>query len=103
MKSKRIHSIDLLRGIVMILMLLDHCRHFMHASHCDPEDLTCTNPLLFFTRWITHYCAPVFIFLVRISAYLYTDKKGKAQAAKFLLSRGVFLIFLEIVVFRFAW
>lgn len=87
----------------MILMVLDHARHFMHASHCDPEDLTCTSPVLFFTRWITHYCAPVFIFLVGISAYLYTEKKGKAHAAKFLITRGLFLVFLEIVVLRMAW
>ncbi len=103
MKPNRIYSLDLLRGIVMILMALDHSRHFLHNSSCDPENLECTSPILFFTRWITHYCAPVFIFLVGISTYLYTEKNNKVKATKFLLTRGLFLIFLELVVLRFAW
>jgi uncharacterized membrane protein len=87
----------------MILMVLDHSRFFMHNSTCNPENLQCTSPPLFLTRWITHFCAPVFIFLVGTSAYLYQQSRGSSAATKFLVTRGLFLIVLELTLFRFAW
>ncbi len=103
--TPRIYSLDLLRGVVMILMALDHVRYFFHtdAQIHNPEDLSATTPILFFTRWVTHFCAPVFIFLAGISAFLFAERKGKEQAFRFLISRGLFLIFLELTLFRLAW
>ena len=100
MKEKRIESIDLLRGIVMIIMALDHVRAYFHSDAFlySPTDLTKTSMSIFFTRFITHYCAPVFVFLAGISAYLYGAKKSKKELAYFLLTRGVWLIFVELVI-----
>ncbi|HLP39470.1 DUF1624 domain-containing protein [Lacibacter sp.] len=99
-KSKRIQSIDLLRGIVMIIMALDHVRNFFHydAFFYNPTDLTQTNASLFFTRIITHYCAPVFIFLAGMSAYLYGEKRSKKELSFFLLTRGIWLVLAEIFI-----
>jgi uncharacterized membrane protein len=103
----RIESIDLLRGVVMVIMALDHVRKYFHygSFFIDPTDLTTTTPTIFFTRWITHFCAPVFVFLAGTSAYLYGSKKEKNQkdVAWFLFSRGVFLIFLELTIVNFGW
>ena len=99
-KGKRIESIDLLRGIVMIIMALDHVRAYFHrdAFLYSPTDLTKTSIPLFFTRFITHYCAPVFVFLAGISAYLYGAKKSKKELAYFLFTRGLWLIFVELFI-----
>src|SRR3954452_23117918 len=88
-KAKRVESIDLLRGIVMIIMALDHVRDYFHydAFLYDPTDLTRTNALLYFTRFITHYCAPVFVFLAGISAYLYGLNKSRKELCTFLFTR----------------
>ena len=104
-KTSRIESIDLLRGVVMILMALDHARDFFHygAGATDPTDLETTTPVLFFTRFITHFCAPVFVFLAGTSAFLYGSKKSKAELSKFLFTRGIWLIFIEIFVNGFFW
>ena len=105
-QGKRIQSIDFLRGLVMVFMALDHSRTFLHASFYEfnAEDLAKTTPILFFTRWITHFCAPVFIFLTGTSAYLMNLKlKSKKQVSNFLISRGLVLIFLELTLFRFCW
>lgn len=103
--SKRITSIDLLRGTVMIIMALDHVRDYFHADAFlyDPLDLTKTTPVLFFTRWITHFCAPVFIFLAGTSALLSGQKKSKKELSLFLLKRGAWLIFLELTLITFLW
>lgn len=99
----RISSIDILRGLVMIIMALDHVRDFFHISAMveDPTNLNTTTPALFFTRWITHYCAPVFVFLSGTSAFLSGQKKTKKELSSFLLKRGLFLMVLEIVVINF--
>jgi len=83
----RIDAIDLLRGVVMVIMMLDHTRDFVHNAvyQFDPTDPTRTNVALFFTRWITHYCAPVFVFLAGTGAYLqFARGKSKAELSKFL-------------------
>lgn len=105
MKMKRIETIDLMRGLVMIIMALDHTRDFMHSTSLvqNPLDLSGTTPLLFFTRWITHLCAPVFVFLSGTSAYLSIKRQNNpAQSRNFLLIRGLWLVFLEFTVINFA-
>ncbi|MNU92874.1 hypothetical protein D3C71_828030 [compost metagenome] len=104
--SFRIQSIDALRGLVMLLMLVDHAREFffIHAQVSDPMDVTATSPALFFTRLTAHLCAPVFVALTGLSAWLYASKKGGAPAASaFLFKRGLFLIVLELTLVSFAW
>ena len=98
--SKRIVSIDILRGLVMIIMALDHTRDFFHidAMTSDPLNPDTTSGILFFTRWITHFCAPTFVFLSGLSAYLSAQNKTAAQASSFLLKRGLWLIFVEIAI-----
>ena len=99
----RVDSIDLLRGIVMVIMMLDHTRDFIHNAlfQFDPLDPTRTNVLLFFTRWITHFCAPVFVFLAGTGAYLQLARgKSKRELSRFLLTRGLWLILLEITIVR---
>lgn len=103
--TTRIASIDLLRGFIMIIMALDHVRDYFHADALvyDPLDLSQTNVALFFTRWITHYCAPVFVLLSGVSAYLVGERKSKKELSRFLLKRGLWLIFLELTVVHWAW
>ncbi|MEO1030625.1 MAG: heparan-alpha-glucosaminide N-acetyltransferase domain-containing protein [Bacteroidota bacterium] len=105
-KSARIESIDILRGLVMVLMALDHVRDYFHINAFTsnyPENMESTNIILFGTRFITHFCAPVFVFLAGTSAFLYGQKKTKGQLSKFLITRGLWLIFVEIVVNNFLW
>jgi uncharacterized membrane protein len=104
-KTNRIESIDILRGLVMVIMALDHVRaYFYYGSFFnDPTNLDTTTPLLFFTRFITHFCAPVFVFLAGTSAFLYGSKKKKSELFRFLFSRGLWLILLELVVNNLIW
>jgi uncharacterized membrane protein len=103
--TKRITSIDLLRGLIMIIMALDHVRDYFHADAFlyDPLDLSKTTLILYFTRWITHFCAPIFVLLAGTSAFLSGQRKTKKQLAIFLLTRGIWLMILEETVVNFEW
>ena len=104
LEKKRITSVDLLRGAVMIIMALDHTRDFFHydAQVNNPLNLDTTTPILFFTRWITHFCAPVFVFLSGTSAYLQSARKSKRELSIFLITRGLWLILMEITIVNFV-
>ena len=101
----RIYSIDILRGLVMVLMALDHTRDFFHAEAFtkDPLDPATTTVLMFFTRFVTHYCAPVFVFLAGISIFLQSLRKSRQELSRFLLTRGLWLIAVEVILITFAW
>src|SRR6201987_6501673 len=100
----RLVSVDVLRGLVMVIMALDHTRDFLTYHRFAPENLAHTDGALFFTRFITHYCAPVFAFLAGTGAFLAT-RRGKSipQVSGFFFTRGLWLVLLEITVVDFAW
>lgn len=100
----RITSIDILRGLVMIIMALDHTRDFFHitAMTDSPLNLATTTVPLYFTRWITHFCAPVFVFLSGTSAWLSSKNKPRGEASLFLIRRGLWLVFIEMAVITFG-
>ena len=103
---RRILAVDLLRGVVMMIMLLDHTREFVHWAglQFDPTDLSRTYPILFFTRWITHFCAPTFVFLSGVSIYLQRlNGKTNAELSRLLWTRGLWLIVLEFTIVRFGF
>jgi len=99
-KRVRIEAIDVVRGVIMIFMALDHVRDFFGVPGVNPTDLSSTTVQLFFTRWITHFCAPVFFLLTGTGAYLSLGKKSRRELSRFLLTRGLWLIFLDVVVMR---
>ena len=99
--AARLNSVDLLRGLVMAIMALDHVRDYFTHLQFQPEDMRFTYPALFYTRFITHFCAPCFFFLAGTGAYL-SRKKG-AELSNFLWKRGLWLIILEFTVIAFAW
>ncbi len=103
--SYRIDAIDLLRGLVMIIMALDHTRDFFHkvAWTDDPLNLATTTPALYFTRWITHLCAPNFVFLAGAGIFFQSQRKTPAELSRFLFTRGLWLIFIELVVQNLAF
>jgi len=103
-KPERLGSVDLLRGMVMALMALDHVRDYFTDARFYPLDLTQTNILLYMTRWITHFCAPVFVFLAGTGAFLsLTRGKTVPELSRFLFTRGLWLVFIELTVVRFGW
>src|SRR6201989_3441025 len=95
MTTTRFRSLDILRGAVMVLMAIDHVRVYSGLPAGGP------TPGIFFTRWITHFCAPAFIFLAGTSVFLYARKH--TDTSRFLILRGIWLIFLELTVLRLAW
>ncbi len=105
--APRIYSIDIVRGLAITLMTVDHAREFFFKgiSLSDPMCVGCLPPELFFTRWLTHFCAPTFVFLAGVSAYLYSQKPGLTQKelSRFLLTRGLVLLLLEITLINVAW
>ncbi len=105
LNKPRIQSLDLLKGLVMIIMALDHVRDFFNTDSfmIDPTDLSKTNVAFFATRWITHFCAPVFVFLAGTSAFLMGQKKTKKELYIFLLTRVLFLIFMELTIIGIGW
>src|SRR5205085_1098552 len=103
-KLPRLASVDVLRGFVMVIMALDHTRDFMTSLRFAPEDMARTYGALFFTRFITHYCAPVFAFLAGTGAFLSTSRgKSVQQVSWFFFTRGLWLLLLEFTVVDFAW
>ena len=103
--QKRIQSIDLLKGLVMVVMALDHTRDYFHFSafYFDPTDPAHATLPIFFTRFITHFCAPAFSFLAGMSAFMIGKRKSKAALASFLFKRGLWLVFIELTIVNFAW
>lgn len=104
--SQRLLAIDALRGFVILIMLLDHVREtiYLHHQVPDPMNISETEPALFFSRIASHLCAPVFVFLTGLSAYLFQQKSQSIRETRlFLLKRGLFLIFLELTLVNFAW
>jgi uncharacterized membrane protein len=109
--KNRIQSIDILRGLVIVIMALDHVRDFFYKADVgqandvalNPTNLQTTFPMLFFTRWITHFCAPIFVLLAGTSIYLMCLKKPKKELSLFLITRGLWLILLEVTVITFGW
>ena len=105
LEFRRLETIDLMRGLVMVLMTLDHTRDFFSDVSFSPTDLSKTSAGLFLTRWITHLCAPTFIFLTGVSAFLSTHRRhlNNRQLAGYLASRGLWLVVLELTLVRFGW
>ena len=103
-RAPRLVSVDILRGLVMVLMALDHARDFMTYQRFAPEDVAHTSGALFFTRFLTHFCAPVFAFLAGTGAFLATSRgKTVQQVSWFFFTRGLWLVFLEFTIIDFAW
>jgi uncharacterized membrane protein len=100
---RRIEAVDLLRGTVMIVMALDHVRHYFGGIGVSPTDLATTTVPLFMTRWVTHICAPVFFLLTGTSAYLSARRRPRGDLARLLFTRGLWLVVLDAVVVRFAF
>src|SRR5258708_22863034 len=102
-KPQRIESVDMLRGGIMIIMALDHVRDYAYYP-IDPVNMQTTFPALFFTHWITHFCAPLFMFLAGTGAFLALGRgRSKRDLAWFLFSRGAFLLVMEYTVMQLAW
>lgn len=107
--KSRVQTLDILRGLVMLIMALDHVRDFFYnpagnlqSAGLDPTNLETTFPALFFTRWITHFCAPIFVFLAGSSAYLMGQRKSIKELSTFLLKRGLWLIAVEVLLITLA-
>jgi len=101
--KERLHSIDIVRGLIMVIMTLDHTRDFLHYAGPSPLNMQTTTVILFFTRWITHFCAPTFVFLSGVSACLAGQRRTKKELAAFLLKRGVWLILSDMLIISFLF
>jgi uncharacterized membrane protein len=103
--KSRIESIDILKGLVMVIMALDHVRDYVHYSafFYDPADPSQSTLPIFFTRFITHFCAPIFCFLAGTSAFMVGKRKSKNELSSFLLKRGIWLVFMEMTIVNFGW
>jgi uncharacterized membrane protein len=102
--STRLDTVDVVRGLVMVVMAIDHVRDYFSFARFDPTDLSQTTVPLFFTRWITHFCAPVFVFLAGTGSFLSLARgQPKKALARFLLTRGIWLVILEVTILRFGW
>ncbi len=103
--NQRISSIDLVKGLAMLIMALDHARDYVHAPAFlfDTADPTQTTLAIFFTRWVTHFCAPAFSFLAGMSAYMVGKRKSKSELSGFLLKRGLWLVIIELTLVNFGW
>src|ERR1700685_3234573 len=99
----RIVSLDIMRGLVMVIMALDHTRDFFTNLRFEPEALSRTYYALFFTRWITHFCAPLFFFLAGTGAFFYGQRRTPAQLSRFLWTRGLWLIVVELTIGGIGW
>jgi uncharacterized membrane protein len=99
----RIVSLDIMRGLVMVIMALDHTRDFFTNMRFEPESLAQTYYALFFTRWITHFCAPLFFFLAGTGAFFYGRRRTPTALTRFLWTRGLWLIVIEFTVVGTAW
>jgi uncharacterized membrane protein len=100
--KERFHAIDIVRGLIMVIMALDHTRDFLHTPS-SPLDMQTTTVALFFTRWITHYCAPTFVFLSGVSVFLAGQRRTKKELSLFLLKRGVWLILSDLLIMSFLF
>jgi uncharacterized membrane protein len=102
-RSARLESIDIVRGLVMVFMAIDHTRDYFTYLQFPPESIARTYYALFFTRWITHFCAPLFFFLAGTGAYFYGQRRTPRELTRFLWTRGLWLIFVEFTIVGFAW
>jgi len=105
-RPPRLTSVDMLRGLVIVIMALDHTRDYFHSQAFlfDPTDAGATSLAVYLTRWVTHVCAPTFVLLAGMSAFLQGQAgKGRGALARFLVSRGLWLIFLEMVLLNYGW
>jgi uncharacterized membrane protein len=100
--KERFHAIDIIRGLIMVIMALDHTRDFLHTPS-SPLDMQTTTVILFFTRWVTHYCAPTFVFLSGVSVFLAGQRRSKKELSLFLLKRGVWLILSDLLHHEFPF